>query len=150
MHGAASRPLDGTMAIRIAQFLVHLNSDKRPGFAQLKADYKAALDTVCKFIDHPSLSAKHGMSLPRVALRLALGFEVNAGACDSYLREYIDPLKFLTCVKGNLVLTATPLNSDGLDIEGISLSFQLADLRFVLYARQYSFESIPCSCEEQS
>jgi hypothetical protein len=53
-------------------------------------------------------------------LRIALGFEINAGACDSYLREYIDPLKFLTCVKGNLVLTATPLSSDGLDIEGIS------------------------------
>ena len=34
------------MAIRIAQFLVHLYSDKRPGFTQLKADYKTALDTV--------------------------------------------------------------------------------------------------------
>lgn len=119
MHGTTSRPLDGTMAIRIAQFLVHLSSDKRPGFTQLKADYKAALDTVCKFIDHPSLSAKHGISPPGYELRVALGFEINAGACDSYLREYIDPLKFLTCVKGNLVLTATPLSSDGLDIEGI-------------------------------
>lgn len=119
MHGTTTRPLDGTMAIRIAQFLVHLHSDKRPGFIQLKADYKLALDTVCKFIDHPSLSAKHGNLFPMGhELRIALGFEVNAGACDSYLREYIDPLKFLTCVKGNLVLTATPLSSDGLDIEG--------------------------------
>ena len=50
------------MAIRIAQFLVHLNTDKRPGFAQLKTDYKTALDTVCKFIDHPSLFSKHGMT----------------------------------------------------------------------------------------
>jgi hypothetical protein len=48
------------MAIRIARFLVYLYSNKRPGFAQLKADYKAALDVVCKFIDHPSVSAKHG------------------------------------------------------------------------------------------
>ena len=60
MHGTTLRPLDGTMAIRIAQFLVHLYSDKRPGFTQLKADFKAALDTVCKFIDHTSLSSKHG------------------------------------------------------------------------------------------
>ena len=52
------------MAIRIAQFLVHLYSNKRPGFTQLKADYKAALDTVCKFIDHPSLSATHGIHYP--------------------------------------------------------------------------------------
>lgn len=50
------------MSIRIAQFLVRLYADKRPGFTQLKADYKAALDTVCKFIDHPSLSSKHGIS----------------------------------------------------------------------------------------
>jgi len=48
-----------------------------------------------------------------------LAFEVNAGACDNYLREYIDPLKFLNCVKGNLVLTSIPIASDdGLDIEG--------------------------------
>jgi hypothetical protein len=52
------------MAIRIAQFLVHLYSDKRPGFAQLKADYKTALDTVCKFIDHPSVASKHGTLSP--------------------------------------------------------------------------------------
>ena len=54
-------------------------------------------------------------------LIVALAFEVNAGACDSYLREFIDPLKFLTCVKGTLTLTSIPLNSDGLDIEGIIL-----------------------------
>ena len=58
-HGSTARPLDGSNAIRIAQFLVHLYSDKRPGFTQLKADYKAALDTVCKFIDHPSLASNH-------------------------------------------------------------------------------------------
>lgn len=52
------------MAIRIAQFLLHLYSNKRPGFAQLKADYKAALDTVCKYIGHPSLSSKHGIAHP--------------------------------------------------------------------------------------
>lgn len=52
-------------------------------------------------------------------LTIALAFEVNAGATDGYLREFIDPLKFLTCVKGNLILTSVPLNSDGLDIEGI-------------------------------
>ena len=40
---------------------------------------------------------------------LALAFEVNAAACDSYLREYIDPLKFLTCVKGNMTLTSIPV-----------------------------------------
>jgi hypothetical protein len=105
------------MAIRIAQFLVHLYSNKRPGFTQLKADYKTALDTVCKSITHPSLSSKQGTSLT-AALMIALAFEVNAGACDTYLREYIDPLKFLTCVKGNLTLTSIPLSSDGTDIEG--------------------------------
>jgi hypothetical protein len=52
-------------------------------------------------------------------LIVALAFEVNAGASDGYLREFIDPLKFLTCVKGTLILTSVPLNSDGLDIEGI-------------------------------
>jgi hypothetical protein len=55
-----------------------------------------------------------------ILLILALGFEVNSGACESYLREYIDPLKFLTCVKGSLVLSSIPLNADGLDIEGRS------------------------------
>ena len=60
MHGGASRVLDGNIAIRIAQFLVRLYSNKRPGFAQLKADYKTALDTVCKSITHPSLSSKQG------------------------------------------------------------------------------------------
>jgi hypothetical protein len=107
------------MAIRIAGFLVYLYSHKRPGFAQLKADYKTALDMVCTFIDHPSVSAKHGIIL-YIRLRLALGFEVNAGVFEYYLREYIDPLKFLTCVKGNLVLSAVPLDADGLDIEGNS------------------------------
>lgn len=106
------------MAIRIAQFLVHLYSDKRPGFTQLKADYKTALDTVCKFIDHPSLSSKHGNAYWSIKLMLALAFEVNAASCDSYLREFIDPLKFLTCVKGTMVLTSIPVNSDGLDIKG--------------------------------
>ena len=49
-----------------------------------------------------------------------MAFEVNAGACDNYLREYIDPLKFLNCVKGNLVLTSIPVGSDdGVDIDGI-------------------------------
>jgi hypothetical protein len=60
VHGTNLRSLDGPMAVRIAQFLVHLYSDKRPGFAALKADYKTALDTVCKSIDHPSLSSKQG------------------------------------------------------------------------------------------
>jgi hypothetical protein len=58
-----------------------------------------------------------------MSLIVALAFEVNAGASDGYLREFIDPLKFLTCVKGNLILTSVPLNSDGLDIEGILLSY---------------------------
>ena len=58
-------------------------------------------------------------------LIVALAFEVNAGACDSYLREYIDPLKFLTCVKGTLTLTSIPLNSDGLDIEGTACSWKV-------------------------
>jgi hypothetical protein len=62
LHGTTAQALDGPIAIRIARFLVHLYSDKRPGFAQLKADYKAALDTVCKYIDHPSLSSKHGIA----------------------------------------------------------------------------------------
>ena len=119
MHGTTLRALDGNIAIRIAQFLVNLYSNKRPGFTQLKADYKTALDTVCKAIDHPSLSPKQGIFMSQTGLIAALAFEVNAGACDSYLREYIDPLKFLTCVKGNLTLTSIPLNSDGLDIEGI-------------------------------
>ena len=61
-----------------------------------------------------------------------LAFEVNAGACDNYLREYIDPLKFLTCVKGNLVLTSIPLNPDGVDIEGTLSSLNLiADLYYM-------------------
>lgn len=110
------------MAIRIAQFLVKLYSDKRPGFTQLKSDYKTALDTICKSIDHPSLSSKQGNPNFGACLIVALAFEVNAGACDSYLREYIDPLKFLTCVKGSLALTSIPLNSDGLDIEGMRRS----------------------------
>lgn len=121
MHGTTLRALDGNMAIRIAQFLVKLYSDKRPGFTQLKADYKTALDTVCKSIDHPSLSSKQGIPIFGTWLILALAFEVNAGACDRILREYIDPLKFLTCVKGGLTLTSIPLNSDGLDIEGMRL-----------------------------
>jgi hypothetical protein len=53
---------------------------------------------------------------------VALAFEVNGGACDGYLREYIDPLKFLTCVKGNLLLTTVALKSDGLDIDGLFLN----------------------------
>jgi hypothetical protein len=108
MHGVGRATLDGDMAIRIAQFLLHLHSNKKAGFTQLKADYKAALDTVCRCIDQPSLSSKQ-----------ALAFEVNAGACDNYLREYIDPLKFLNCVKGNLTLTSVPLTPEGVDIEGI-------------------------------
>ena len=63
MHGTTLRALDGNIAIRIAQFLVNLYSNKRPGFTQLKADYKTALDAVCKCIDHPSLSSKQGISL---------------------------------------------------------------------------------------
>jgi hypothetical protein len=62
-HGTTARPLDGPTAIRIARFLVHLYSDKRPGFTQLKADYKAALDLVCKYIEHPSVASKHGTPL---------------------------------------------------------------------------------------
>jgi hypothetical protein len=63
----------------------------------------------------------------------ALAFEVNAAACDSYLREYIDPLKFLNCVKGNLVLTSIPVASDGHDIEGIppSRSVSESDLYYM-------------------
>ena len=49
---------------------------------------------------------------------LGLAFAVNAAACDSYLRDFIDPLKFLTCVKGSLILTSIPMSSDGLDIDG--------------------------------
>ena len=54
-----------------------------------------------------------------------MAFEVNAASCDGYLREYIDPLKFLTCVKGSIVLTSIPTNSDGVDIEGCSSSVAL-------------------------
>jgi hypothetical protein len=80
----------------------------------------------------------------RMLLIIALAFEVNAAASDSYLREYIDPLKFLTCVKGSIMLTSIPMNSDGLDIEG-RISIGHAHCRFILHARQYSFKSIPSS-----
>jgi hypothetical protein len=79
---------------------------------------------------------------------LALAFEVNAGACDSYLREYIDPLKFLTCVKGSLILTSIPLSSDGPDIEGITL--KRIDPRFVPYAGTYPSQSISDTDKKQS
>jgi hypothetical protein len=138
------------MALRIAQFLVHLYSNKRPGFTQLKADYKTALDTVCKFIDHPSLSSKHGNACWSFRLMLALAFEVNAASCDSYLREFIDPLKFLTCVKGSMVLTSIPVNSDGLDIEGSVSNPYVAHKRFVLHAREYSSKSVSSARQEQS
>ncbi len=67
------RALDGNMAIRIAQFLVKLYSDKRPGFTQLKADYKTALDTICKSIDHPSLSSKQGSPNSWCVVNCSLG-----------------------------------------------------------------------------
>jgi hypothetical protein len=110
VHGTTPRTLDSNMAVRIAQFLLHLTANKQTGAAQFKSDYKAALDTVCRSIDHSALSSKQ-----------ALAFEVNAGACDGYLREFIDPLKFLNCVKGSLTLTSIPLKSDGLHIQGILL-----------------------------
>ena len=96
------------MAIRIAQFLVHLYSDKRPGFTQLKADYKTALDTVCKFIDHPSLSSKHGNAYWSIKLILALAFEVNAAACDSYLREYHRSVEILDLCQGKYGINFHP------------------------------------------
>jgi hypothetical protein len=145
MHGTASRPLDGNIALRLAQFLVHLYSNKRPGFTQLKADYKSALDTVCKSITHPSLSSKQGM-YSRMTLTVALAFEVNAGACDSYLREYIDPLKFLTCVKGSLILTSIPLSTDGPDIEGNFVTSTYR--RLVSHAGTYPSQSIPDTNEK--
>ena len=112
VHGTTPRALDSTTAVRIAQFLLHLTPGKQTGATQFKSDYKAALDTVCRSIDHSAISSKQ-----------ALAFEVNAGACDGYLREFIDPLKFLNCVKGSLTLTSIPLKSDGLEIQGISLPY---------------------------
>jgi hypothetical protein len=82
-------------------------------------------------------------------LILALAFEVNAAACDSYLREYIDPLKFLTCVKGSMVLTSIPMNSDGLDIEGI-FNLYVSNRRFILHAREYTSKSISSARQKQS
>jgi hypothetical protein len=70
----------------------------------------------------------------RILLIVALAFEVNAAVSDSYLREYIDPLKFLTCVKGSIMLTSIPMSSDGLDIEG-RISIGHANCRFILHAR---------------
>lgn len=137
MHGAGRAVLDGDMAVRIAQFLLHLYSNKRPGFTQLKADYKAALDTVCRSIDQPSLSSKQ-----------ALAFEVNAGACDNYLREYIDPLKFLNCVKGHLTLTSIPLTPEGVDIEGIYVLY-INLHRSLLYAGTHPSQPIPRTGEKQ-
>jgi hypothetical protein len=59
-HRAGRDMPDGKMALQIAQFLVRLYTNKRPGFTQLKSDYKVALDAVCKCLDHPSASSKQG------------------------------------------------------------------------------------------
>jgi hypothetical protein len=54
----------------------------------------------------------------RWSLTVGLAFEVNAGACDTYLREYINPLKFLNSVKGGVSSSCVPLTPSGVDVEG--------------------------------